>query len=284
MRYKHDCEMCKPLGEFGKWDLYFCNQGGSIAMPTVVARSSSNYPDNKSGLQFADLDTELKEAKKRAIEKGYLNKDLSSTAILNDIGFIPIQTVNLDGKSIKEVLSVNNYQTELMEYIRLNKYKKDGISSRTKVGMIIATKIEAEYFNEDCKNTGYYRKTPFVIIVHSKVRSNSDDVFNLDKAYDICESKLDYVYKILTGENQRRFKDFQDRPSRDIMKYYLDMEDRSRRYFKDCKEVIMYHDVFNYKHIKKETTVDNPLFLDINDKDFSYKNLKMIIETESDDE
>ena len=25
-RYQHDCEECKPLGEFEEYDLYFCEQ------------------------------------------------------------------------------------------------------------------------------------------------------------------------------------------------------------------------------------------------------------------
>lgn len=70
MRYKHDCECCKPLGEFGIYDLYFCKQGGFE--DTVIARFSSDGPDYKSGICFADSIPELGEAKWRAKMYGFL--------------------------------------------------------------------------------------------------------------------------------------------------------------------------------------------------------------------
>ncbi len=73
MRYKHDCEHCKPLGEHGDADLYFCNQSG-IA-PTLIARFSGFGPDYISGLEFAEHMKHLAEAKKRAIDAGLLPKD-----------------------------------------------------------------------------------------------------------------------------------------------------------------------------------------------------------------
>ena len=68
VRYKHDCDKCKSLGEFGIYDLYFCEQGGD---PTVIARSW-NEDGYTSGLELAPYCPELAEAKRRAIEAGYL--------------------------------------------------------------------------------------------------------------------------------------------------------------------------------------------------------------------
>ena len=46
-RYRHDCDVCKFLGIFKDYDLYFCPQGGE---PTVIARYSSDGPDYLSGM------------------------------------------------------------------------------------------------------------------------------------------------------------------------------------------------------------------------------------------
>ena len=70
MRYKHDCDKCKPLGEYGEADLYFCDQGGLGI--TVIARYSGNGPDYVSGLSAAPHIKDLAEAKKRAVAEGLL--------------------------------------------------------------------------------------------------------------------------------------------------------------------------------------------------------------------
>ena len=69
MFYKHDCETCKPLGTFEGNDLYFCPQDG---YPTVITRFSNHPGDYISGLTFADTVASLQEAKKRAMQAGYL--------------------------------------------------------------------------------------------------------------------------------------------------------------------------------------------------------------------
>tara|TARA_R110000772_G_scaffold2410_2_gene8453 strand:- start:68765 stop:68983 length:219 start_codon:yes stop_codon:yes gene_type:complete len=71
MLYKHDCEDCKSLGEFNNTDLYYCEGGIGT---TVISRFGDNGPDYSSGMIFAteDGDPNLFEAKKRAIEKGYI--------------------------------------------------------------------------------------------------------------------------------------------------------------------------------------------------------------------
>ena len=70
MRYSHDCDDCKPLGQFGEADLYYCDQQG--IGPTVIARHSSIPSDYSSGLWFAEANHELREAKARAIKAGLL--------------------------------------------------------------------------------------------------------------------------------------------------------------------------------------------------------------------
>ncbi len=70
MRFQHDCDNCKPLGEFGDADLYYCNQ--QIGGPTLIARYSSDGADYISGLCFADKVPALGEARKRAFDAGYL--------------------------------------------------------------------------------------------------------------------------------------------------------------------------------------------------------------------
>jgi hypothetical protein len=67
--YKHDCAICVFLGTFNEADLYFHH--GPLER-TVVARYSSDGPDYSSGLCFADVNPNLREAKRRAIEKNLL--------------------------------------------------------------------------------------------------------------------------------------------------------------------------------------------------------------------
>mgnify|MGYP001443572383 CR=1 FL=1 len=70
-RYQHDCENCKPLGQFGDADLYYCDNQGVVG-ETVIARYSSEGSDYQSGLVFAATVPALGEAKKRAIEAGFI--------------------------------------------------------------------------------------------------------------------------------------------------------------------------------------------------------------------
>lgn len=77
MRHKHDCEQCRPLGEFMEFDLYFCEQ--QIGGPTVIARFGPNGNYN-SGMCFADTMPELGEAKRRAIQAGLIPVPASATS------------------------------------------------------------------------------------------------------------------------------------------------------------------------------------------------------------
>jgi len=49
MRFKHDCEHCRALGEYGRADLYFCYTLWIGA--TVVARFSDEESDYVSGFE-----------------------------------------------------------------------------------------------------------------------------------------------------------------------------------------------------------------------------------------
>lgn len=71
MRYQHDCCKCKPLGEFGDADLYYCN-AQLIGGETVIARYSDDGADYQSGLCLAEKIPALGEAKRRAIAAGFM--------------------------------------------------------------------------------------------------------------------------------------------------------------------------------------------------------------------
>ena len=68
-RFTHDCDRCTFLGQDGKHDLYYCPQG---SFPTVIARYGNDGPDYTSGMSLVDIVPALKEAKRRAIEKGLI--------------------------------------------------------------------------------------------------------------------------------------------------------------------------------------------------------------------
>lgn len=70
-RYTHDCSKCKPLGEFGEYDLYYC-ETDLEKHPTVIARFGNEGKDYTSGLVFADYVPAIAEAKRRAIKHGLL--------------------------------------------------------------------------------------------------------------------------------------------------------------------------------------------------------------------
>jgi hypothetical protein len=72
-RFTHDCKKCNFLAHYNGHDLYFCGTGRMLNA-TVIARFSDSGPDYKSGLVLADVDPELAEAKRLAIERGLLNK------------------------------------------------------------------------------------------------------------------------------------------------------------------------------------------------------------------
>jgi len=72
MRYKHDCEKCKPLGQFLEDDLYYCDQGGR---PTVIARYGDDGPDYVSGMRLTNMDYRLHVALEMAKAVGLIKED-----------------------------------------------------------------------------------------------------------------------------------------------------------------------------------------------------------------
>ena len=62
-RYKHDCFKCEYLGQYGEYDLYYCDKG----IQTFIARYGDGGCDYVSGMNFATKDgiPELYEALKR---------------------------------------------------------------------------------------------------------------------------------------------------------------------------------------------------------------------------
>lgn len=69
-RFAETCLGNMFLGRHGRYDLYFCPQGGD---PTVIARfEDGSVGKYYSGLRSADQIEPLAEAKKRAIERGLL--------------------------------------------------------------------------------------------------------------------------------------------------------------------------------------------------------------------
>ena len=71
-RFTHDCDVCKYLGRYQEYDLYFCKEA-----PTVVGRFSSKGADYTSGMAFATHEGSrpLYEAKQRAIKQGLINEN-----------------------------------------------------------------------------------------------------------------------------------------------------------------------------------------------------------------
>lgn len=79
MRYVHDCDLCKPLGECGTYDLYVCHKQGA---PTVIARYGSEGSEYNSGLVFSYPENPpstpaLVEARLRAENAGLLPRSMS---------------------------------------------------------------------------------------------------------------------------------------------------------------------------------------------------------------
>ncbi len=69
-KFEHDCDLCTFLGEYQRHDLYFCDK--CTAGPTLIARYGSEGKQYTSGLELAAVDPLLAEARRRAIERGFL--------------------------------------------------------------------------------------------------------------------------------------------------------------------------------------------------------------------
>jgi hypothetical protein len=148
---------------------------------------------------------------------------------------------------MEQCIKVDKYEEpkHYSENVTLKQYIKNKDISRNKVGLIQAFKVDPEWFNYQCVDSALKKSKPFVIIVHSKAHSGLDK-FDLEKAEDITYSKCDFVIEVLSGEKQKRKKYLYEMPTKETLKLYKDMYERSRRYYKDCDEIIMYHEVFEY--------------------------------------
>jgi len=79
-KWQHDCERCTYLGatpdiDGAQLDLYICAQQ---KIPTVIARYGHEGHQYFSGIQVAENDPHLFEAKRRAIAKGLLPDEENS--------------------------------------------------------------------------------------------------------------------------------------------------------------------------------------------------------------
>ena len=87
-KFTHDSKCCVFLGHHEGHDLYVCPQN---SRPTVIARYSDKVGDYKSGMSIANLDPHLGEAKKRALEQGYLQEDYRATDFLDALSDAQIE-------------------------------------------------------------------------------------------------------------------------------------------------------------------------------------------------
>lgn len=69
-QFEHTCEKCTFLGQFGKFDLYFCLKGSDPDSRTVVSRFGDATHEYSGGLSLETAD--IVEAKRRAKERGLL--------------------------------------------------------------------------------------------------------------------------------------------------------------------------------------------------------------------
>ncbi len=71
-KFDHDHNSCCTfLGHFNNHDLYFCPQD-IFKIPTLIARYGNKGEEYKSGLEFKDTDSEIKEAYNRAKIAGFI--------------------------------------------------------------------------------------------------------------------------------------------------------------------------------------------------------------------
>ena len=66
-RFTHDCDHCKPLGQFMKYDLYYCDKG----FDTIIARFGDEGWEYISGIDHT-IEPAIKVAKLMAQLEGYM--------------------------------------------------------------------------------------------------------------------------------------------------------------------------------------------------------------------
>ena len=139
----------------------------------------------------------------------------------------------------KEDLESNPYtQPTLITHIRDKKNQR--------IGVIRAFKIVPKYFNEIYD---YDIEGPIVVIVHSKTNTNVDK-WNQEKEDRIIDSRLEFCLASIKS-NIRRNKKKSQKPNTELKDLYKSMEQRARRYFKDCSEIYWYIDMFEYNALEE---------------------------------
>jgi len=135
---------------------------------------------------------------------------------------------------VNEELEANPYtQPTLITHIRDKKNQR--------IGVIRAFKINQKYFNE---NYDHDIEGPIVVIVHSKTNTNIDK-WNPEKEDRIIDSRLEFCLASIKSGIKRNKKKSQ-KPTIELKDLYESMDQRAKRYFKDCKEIYWYINMFNY--------------------------------------
>jgi hypothetical protein len=142
-------------------------------------------------------------------------------------------------------------------------------------GLIQAIRIDPIEHNDYLSDFKYEITNPYVLIVHSKVRPNCGDKFNLEKAKEINISKAEYMMEYYRGYNKKRKKYISEKPVHDTLKLYDRMYDRASKYFKTL-DIRMYHEVFEY--VKEESTDFETIISNIKNENYNMEQLKLLFE------
>ena len=129
----------------------------------------------------------------------------------------------------KEEVKINDngfiiLPNNLTKYIR---------KSRKKVGAIRAHKIQLTPSDKT-----------IIFITHAKVHSKKDK-FNKSMMTHVLDSRCIHMYNILYNNKNVRIKDIKSCPPY-LTKLYKELEERSRKYFRDCDEIYLYINMFDY--------------------------------------
>lgn len=290
-KYKHNCTECYDLGMYDKYDLYVCRDELDISLIARYGDLDRDFLCCVVTDNINDKCLEVAKARALDLGYIIINdpfgfifktKNLFSTppytptpisegdciissetmAATADLDTSSPTTADLDVSTpVISDLPISDCDPPDMTYFpnmycrHINMYLTQYIKSESgkRCGLIETFKINVDDFNDNyCINSDYHVSKPFVLITHSKVNPNSEDVFNVDKAYHICDSRSEYMLRVLGGQLKPRVKHIYKMPSTKIINYYKDMYERARRYYKDCDIITRYYDMFEYKNTKTE--------------------------------
>jgi hypothetical protein len=140
----------------------------------------------------------------------------------------PMNTLK-DIESPKEEVKINDNEFIILPN-NLTKYIR---KSNKKVGAIRAHKIQLTPGDK-----------AVVFITHAKAHSKMDK-FNKSMMTYILDNRCLYMYKILYYSKNIRVKDINSCPQY-LKRLYMELEERSRKYFRDCNEIYSYINMFDY--------------------------------------